>query len=136
MLLEQADEIKHRDICFCDRHPNQQQAETATLLLQDIAGIKSASLLDNHRLQVHYNIQYMSLEIIERALTELGFHLDNSLLSKVKRALYYYTEEVQRENLGITDDQQNNTQSVFINRYQNLKHGCRDGKQEYWRKYQ
>lgn len=136
MLLEQADEIKHRDIYFCDRHPKQQQAETATLLLQDIAGIKSASLLDDHRLQVHYNIQYMSLEIIERALTELGFHLDNSLLSKVKRALYYYTEEVQRENLGITEDQKNNTQSVFINRYQNLQHGCRDGKQEYWRKYQ
>jgi len=39
-------------------------------------------------------------QIIDEALIELGFHLDNSLLNKLLRALHYYSEEAQCANLG------------------------------------
>ena len=127
-------EIKNRDLCFCDHNP-QQQASEALLLLQSTEGVISVEKTDVHRLKVCYNIRLLSLEILDTVLREIGFHLDNSLICKLKRALYYYTEDIQRDNLGISQDQDANTQTVFINRYQQLKHGCRDNKPDEWRKY-
>ncbi len=136
MDQQESDEIKERELCFCSLHPERCEAGAAKTLLDELDGILSTQVLDDCRLLVRYDIRRLCLEIIENALAELGFHLDNSLLTKIRRALYYYTEEVQRENMGITKDQQNCTRSVFVNRYQNLEHGCRDSKQDYWRKYQ
>jgi len=131
----QPDEIKEREIYFCGLHPERCEAQAAETLLNDIEGILHTHTITDCKLLVRYNIRQLCLEIIETALAELGFHLDNSLLIKIKRALYYYTEEIQRENMGITKDQKNDTQSVFVSRYQSLEHGCRDNKQDYWRKY-
>ena len=64
------------------------------------------------------------------------YHLDNSLLCKLKRALFYYTEETQRENLAITQEGDLIQRDVFVNRYQRATHGCRDPQPEYWREYQ
>ncbi len=128
------DEIKVRDLCFCDHNPHQ-QAEDAMLLLQVADGVVNITKSASNKLRISYNIRYLSLEIIDSALFEIGFHLDNSIICKIKRALFYYVEEIQRENLGISRDENEPTRSVFVNRYQQLKHGCRDGKPSEWRKY-
>ena len=75
------------------------------------------------------------MKLIEDSLVELGFHLDNSLLYKLKRSLYHYTDETQRSNMGCCSDQCQCTREVFINRYQRLMHGCRDSRPRYWREY-
>lgn len=129
------DTVKHREISFNPLHPDPGQAQSAMLLLSDVAGVINLRLLDDTRLQVSYDIRQISLQIIEGALAEVGFHLDNSLLVKLKRALYHYTEEVQRENIGCPKGESNCTQKVFVNRYQQRPHGCRDERPEYWRKY-
>lgn len=103
------------------------------LLFSDIDGISHLELIETHKLTISYDVRVITLEIIEDTLIELGFHLDNSLLYKLKRALYYYTEQVQRENLGHAKNQL--TRNVFINRYDRLQHGCRDDRPEHWRKY-
>lgn len=128
------DEIKHRDLCFCDHNP-QQQADDALLLLQAAIGVIEVKKSASNKLQVSYNIRQLSLEIIDSALLEIGYHLDNSLICKLKRALFYYVEDIQRENLGISREDNNATRSVFVSRYQQLKHGCRDHKPNEWRKY-
>ena len=127
------DLTKHRELAFCQLHADPQQASSAMFLFSDIDGIMHLDLVDTHKLAISYDIRLITLEVIEDTLIELGFHLDNSLLFKLKRALYYYTEEVQRENIGYAKSQI--TRNVFINRYNRLQHGCRDDRPEHWRKY-
>ncbi len=125
--------IKHREILFCTLRPDD-QAKAASLLLNGVEGVLYARPVGDTQLLVGYDIRHVTLNIIDDALTELGFHLANHLMAKFKRALYYYTEETQRQNMGL--EQCNTGVHVFIQRYQRLQHGCRDGRPEYWRKYQ
>jgi len=126
--------IKHREIRFCRLHADPEQAKSAILFFSDLEGITHLSLAHSHQLNISFDISYLTLQVLEEALTELGFHLDNSLLCKIKRALYYYTEEVQRENMGCPKGKQC-ARNIFINRYQRLQHGCRDDRPDHWRKY-
>jgi hypothetical protein len=48
---------------------------------------------------VRYSVLDYSLESLEDALREAGFALDNSLYTKLVRALVYFCEETQRHNL-------------------------------------
>ena len=101
------------------------------LMLVDVEGIEQVLALTNTQLSISYDVTCVTLNIIEQALLELGYHLDNSLLVKMKRALYYYTEETLRTNLGCN----NCTRDIFINRYQKQSHGCRDERPRHWRHY-
>ena len=127
--------IKRREIHFCHLHSDSSQAQTAMFLLSDVAGIQDMVLINDLCLHISYDISHISLELIETVLQEVGFHLDNSLLIKIKRALYYYSENVQRDNLGYVEPDNNSTQKVFISKYQQREHGCRDERPTHWRKY-
>ena len=83
---------------------------------------------------VRYDITVVTLNILEEVLVELGFHLDNSLMYKLKRALYAYTEETQRANLGL-EGESCADRKVFIQNYLRRRHGCRDDRPEHWRGY-
>ena len=127
---------KHRTIQFCRLHADPDQAGSAAAWLRGVAGVHGVQCLSSHALIVVYDLRRITLQRIEHALSELGYHLDNSLLCKLKRALFHYAEETQRENLAIAQEGQIPRQEVFINRYQHLTHGCRDPQPEYWREYQ
>ncbi len=129
--------VKRREIGFCDPHPDPQQARSAALLLTDIDGILQVSTPDpkHNNITVVYDLEYISLWGIEALLTEFGFHLDNSLLSKLKRALYYYTEDNETQSLHIHDDQDASTREIFMRCYRDKEHGCRDLRPEHWRNY-
>jgi hypothetical protein len=126
--------IKHREISFSKLHPDPNQAQTAILLLSDISGVIHAHFVSPTLMRISYDVLHVTLEQVEAILTEMGFHLDNRLIFRMKRALYYYTEETQRANCGCKGDS-NNTQKVFVKRYQTTKHGCRDQRPSHWRKY-
>jgi len=127
--------IRHRELIFCPLHPDPHQARSAMLLLSDVPGVLHLELITSHRLRVGYDIRSLCLRVIEEALIEVGFHLDNSLLVKLKRALCYYTEEVQLQNLGCGRGESNCTQKIFISHYLQRPHGCRDERPEHWRRY-
>ena len=127
---------KSRVIHFCRFHPEPDQAHSAALWLKDVGGIQNAQRLSPHALAVVYDLRRVTLQGIEGALIELGYHLDNSLLCKLKRALFHYTEETQRENLAVVQEGQTLQREVFVNRYQQRPHGCRDPRPEYLREYQ
>jgi hypothetical protein len=83
---------------------------------------------------VRYDIRQISLQFIEGVLTDLGFHLSSKLSFQLMRALYYYTEEVQRANLGLAANCRECVQ-VFVQSYQRRRHGCQDRRPEHWRNY-
>ena len=135
MHREHSEFIKIREVSFCAINPDPKQAHTATLLLTGMEGIIDAHPLADHLLQVRYDINHITLRVIEEVLGELGFHLANNLMCKLKRALYYYTEDTQRANLGLDGQPAPKDVKVFVQRYEKLRHGCRDDRPEHWRNY-
>ncbi len=132
---EDSDLIKLREIVFTDLHPDPAQAESAASMLDGIDGILEVRAETRLLLKVRYHVLKVSLEQIETALIDCGFHLSSKLIYKVARALYYYTEENQRANNGCSSEDHNCTRKIFINRYQQKNHGCADPRPEHWRKY-
>jgi len=126
--------IKRRELRFCHLHPDPNQARSALLLLSDAQGVLEITLADELCLYITYDVRYMTLDAIEKVLVRLGYHLDSRLLYRMKRALYSYSEETQRANLGVSESTDNTTQ-VFVKRYSSNYHGCRDKRPDHWRKY-
>lgn len=129
------DAIKHREIWFRGPHSDPNQAQTATLVLADLEGVLRVRPQHSELIRVSYDVRLVTLLVIDGLLAELGFHLDNSLLTKLRRALYYYTEDAQQDLLGCKRGRGNCTQAVFVNRYRKIEHGCRDHRPDHWRQY-
>ncbi len=126
--------LKRREIAFCTLHPDPDQAGSAAALLTETAGIERVEVIDAAMIEIHYHLLATCLADIEALLEQRGFHLDNRLMYKIRRALHYYVEETQRANLGCRQGE-NCTQKVFVNRYRNRDHGCQDDRPEHWRRY-
>jgi hypothetical protein len=135
MDIPEADRIKHRQINFRDLHPERNDAQSAARFLGTLDGVMRAEPVSPILLDLSYDIRMTCLEEIESALNELGLHLDNGLLYRMKRALHYYTEETLRENYGIQHAGGQCTKLVFAKRFESIEHGCRDQRPEHWRRY-
>lgn len=134
MDIPESDRIKRRQINFRDLHPERNDARTAADFLASVDGVLTAEPRTPIVLNVSYDLTRTCLQELEEALHELGLHLDNGLLFRLRRALYYYTEDTFRENAGFKRDS-NCTKRVFAKRYEALEHGCRDPRPEHWRRY-
>lgn len=135
MNSERTSLFKEREITFCTLHPDPDQAGSAAAMLVEIEGIQRAEALDRETLHVGYHLLAICLADIEMVLERSGFHLDSRLKYKIRRALYHYTEETQRANLGCARGEANCTQKVFVNRYRHREHGCQDDRPDPWRRY-
>lgn len=124
---------KQRDILFSRFEKNQDQAKSAIFLLADVEGVLDLKYLTDTQLFITYDIRILTMDIILQALESVGFKLDHSILSKVKNALYTYTENTLRENLGISHSKI--TRDIFMQGYQRRLHGCRDLRPVHWRHY-
>lgn len=127
--------LKQREIFFNYPQAEQNPAFSASLLLTGLYGIESVHSLNPERLYITYDIRLVSYDEIEEVLKEIGYHMDNSLLMKLKRALYNYTEQTERANLDCLSGQCKCTRDVFIKKYSLKPHGCRDPRPEHWRSY-
>lgn len=123
---------KNREIVF-NALPSGQAAR-ALSLLQGLEGLEVAAGDDANRLRVRYQVCEYTLEGLETALASQGFHLDNSLLCKLKRALAYFSESVQRNNVE-ADEPDIKSQQAFMKVYERHLHGDRDETPEEWRDY-
>lgn len=135
MQISDADRFKNREIPFQEIHPDPSQSATAARFLRDVDGVLATDPTSPILLKVTYDVLITTLQEIEDALTELGLHLDNRLMHRVRRALYYYTEETLRANCGCPRGESNCTQKIFAKRYELIEHGCRDQRPEHWRRY-
>lgn len=123
---------KNREIVFHALPPG--QAERALTLLEGLEGLQVTLGADRYRLLVSYQVCEYTLEGLETALASQGFHLDNSLLGKLKRALAYFCESVQRRNV-VADEPDIKSQQAFVRVYEQHLHGDRDDTPEEWRGY-
>ena len=122
---------KIREIAF---HPlPADQVERALLLLEGLQNVE-VSAGETHCIVVRYHVCEYTLEGLETALASQGFHLDNSLLSKIRRALAYFCESVQRRNLE-ANEPDIKSQQAFMRVYERHLHGDHDETPEEWRSY-
>lgn len=123
---------KNREIVF--HALPEGQVERALTLLQGMDGLSSQAGAEANQLLVRYNVCEYTLEGLELALSNQGFHLDNSLLCKLKRALAYFCESVQRRNIA-ANEPDIKSQQAFVKVYERHLHGDRDETPEEWRDY-
>lgn len=124
---------KNREIVFHSLPPG--QAARACSLLDGIEGIQAnIDLRQENVLNITYNVRDYTQEGLEKALEIQGFHLDNGLMQRLKRALVRFCEQVQRENLLINAPDVK-SQQVFARVYEHQIHGDHDETPEEWREY-
>jgi hypothetical protein len=85
--------LRSRELVFCGPHWEADQAPSAALLLADSPMVSEVSVSGPNRVLIRYDLLEVTFAEIEAALQELGFHLDNSLLTRLRRAYYQYCEE-------------------------------------------
>lgn len=132
--------IKHRDIYFCSLHVNPNQAHSAVFIINDLHGVLLSHALDQHHIKITYDLNRITLEEIEDILRYEGFHLNNSILAKIKRSIVFYCEEASRENSKnerlIEEVHDKHTSDVIYLRPRKKKLcDCRDHRPESWRHY-
>jgi hypothetical protein len=130
--MQPCDLEKIREIVFYGLPPG--QAERARVLLQGLEGLHVEIADDGLRLIVRYSVSEYTLEGLELALSSEGFHLEGSLLNKLKRALAYFCESVQRRNIA-ANEPDIKSQQAFMKVYERHLHGDRDETPEEWRGY-
>ena len=126
---------KSREIRFSDPCPIENQAFLAVEVLIDTYGIESVKALDPLTIKVSYFVDSITFQSIEKQLKNIGLHLNNSLLCKLRRSLYYYTEENLTQALNSQHKPRNCAKSVFINRKKTSPRKCHDNRPEHWRHY-
>lgn len=126
------DDIKHRDIVFSALPL--EQASQAARLLNRIDGVESLVFASQNRIAVQYHIDQHTLLELETRLQEAGFHLDNSIMQKIKRALVHYCEEVHYDNQTIPEHNIK-SRDVYVRVWDNHPHGDHDDTPEELRRY-
>lgn len=125
---------KEREIRFAQHPPG--QAERALRSLRMLKGLRVERCPEReHVLIVSYSILDYSLEVLEDALREAGYHLDNSLYMKLLRAIVYFCEETQRHNLESPERLIKKSNEVYVTVYDQHPHGDHDDTPPEFREY-
>ncbi len=130
-MSTRSDVDKLREIVFHPLPP--EQIERALDLLAGMPGLK-AMRTGPQTLQISYCITDHSLQDVESMLGMHGFHLEATLLIRVKRALAYYCEHVQRENL-LKPEVQTKKYKPHMEAWGKNPHGDHDETPAEWRQY-
>ncbi len=125
---------KQRSIQFA-KFPPAQVPEAADMLKRlgdvDVAAHDPARTID-----IAYDLRRHRLQEIEGDLEDRGYHLDNTLLSKMRRALIYYVEETQLHNLDAPKKLLKRSQSeAYTHAWERHPHGDHDETPPEWRDY-
>lgn len=130
--MEHADSEKIRQLSFAQLPAG--QAKAALLLLHDLPHLQVLSTIGNSGLLIRYALPYYTLEKIEFALVDQGFHLDQSLFNKLRRALIHYLENLQCQNMTQPEARER-SQRIFAQVYEHHAHGDHDDTPPEWRDY-
>jgi hypothetical protein len=87
-------------------------------------------------LGVAYDLQNHTLKELDEHLIDKGYHLDNTLMSKLTRALIYYVEDTQLHNLGAPEKRlKRSSQEAYVHAWEQRPHGDHDDTPPEWREY-
>lgn len=122
---------KRREIVFHPTPPG--QVERALALLSGLPGL-TAHPTGPRTLRLEYCVAEYTLQDIETALSDQGFHLESTLLIRIRRSLAYYSERVQRENMVKPEHRTKNYQA-HMEAWNKHPHGDHDETPVEWRQY-
>ena len=119
------DVIKKRIIRFKLSQPD--QAEKARQILADVPGIEHLQVTDSESLSIRYTVEELTLHMIESALREVGFELEDGIVTNLKRAVFSYCEDALRASIGV--DQAGASPKI------KLQNSSLDPRSDHWRRY-
>jgi len=125
---------KEREIRFAAYPPG--QVEQALRSLRMLKGLQVTPHSERpHCLVVSYSVLEFSLEVIEDALRDAGFHLENTLYMKLVRDVVYFCEETQRHNIESPERLIKKSNEVYVKVYDHHLHGDHDDTPLEFREY-
>jgi len=130
--MEHADTERVRQLSFTPVPAG--QAKEALILLHDLPHLVVLGTVGDNGLLIRYELPFYTLEKIEIALIDQGFHLDNALFTKLRRALIHYCENVQCQNMA-QPEQRERARRIFAQVYDHQAHGDHDDTPPEWREY-
>lgn len=122
------DTIKNREIRFKLSTPD--QANKAGQLLSGVPGIEHVEVVAPCCMNIRYNVEELTLQMIESALCEVGFELDDGLMIRLKRAVFSYCEDALRASIGVDEASNGKTTTLTLSH-----HTLQDPRPHDWRKY-
>ena len=125
---------KERNVLFSKFPPG--QVPEASDYLSKLEHLEVQAHVERRSVGVAYDLHEHSLQEIEGALEDKGYHLDNTLMSKMMRALIYYVEETQLHNLGAPHRLLKKSQhEAYTHAWERHPHGDHDDTPPEWREY-
>lgn len=122
------DTIKNREIRFKPSTPD--QAKKAEQLLSGVPGIEHTEVTAKCCMHISYNVEELTLQMIESALREVGFDLDDGLFIRLRRAVFSYCEDALRASIGVSEASNGNAPTLTLS-HQALQ----DPRPHDWRKH-
>ncbi len=125
---------KERNVLFSKFPPG--QVPEASDFLGKLEHLEVQAHVERRTVGVAYDLREHSLQEIEGALEDKGYHLDNTLMSKMMRALIYYVEETQLHNLDAPHRLLKKSQhEAYTHAWERHPHGDHDDTPPEWREY-
>ena len=125
---------KEREILFAQFPPDQVCPACEFLAQQE--DVQASPKADQLTVEVIYDLRDYTLAALENELKIQGFHLDNTLFSKLMRALIDYVEETQLHNLGAPRRLLKKSQTeAYTQAWERHPHGDHDDTPPEWREY-
>jgi hypothetical protein len=125
---------KERNIQFAKFPPG--QVPEASDYLGNLEHLEVEPRNERRAVGVAYDLREHSLQRLEGTLEDKGYHLDNTLMSKMMRALIYYIEETQLHNLEAPDRPLKKSQNeAYVHAWERHPHGDHDDTPPEWREY-
>lgn len=125
---------KKREILFSKFPPG--QIPEAADDLRRLERVAVELLSEKRSLRVQYDLQEYTLKSLDSHLVDKGYHLDNTLLSKLTRALIYYVEDTQLHNLGAPEKRLKHfKEEAYVHAWEHHLHGDHDDTPPEWRQY-
>jgi len=129
-----ADLKKNREFLFSKFPPG--QVPEAADDLQHIEAVEVQARFEKRSLGVSYDLQQHTLRELDEHLVDKGFHLDNTLFTKLTRALIYYVEDTQLHNIGAPEKRLKRSASeAYVTAWEQHPHGDHDDTPPEWREY-
>lgn len=123
-LVPQTGTRKHRELRF--NKLRSWQVEQAKVLLSALEGLEVAPGMLPNSLSVWYEITDYTMEGLESALIERGFHLENTLYCKLIRALVYFSEDTQLRNMRQPERLLKKSNEIYSKAWDHHPHGDHD----------
>lgn len=133
--MKPSDLHKHREILFAKFPPS--QVNEAADTLHCLEEVVAQAISEKRAVGVDYELTQHTLQELEEHLIEKGHHLDNTLMSKLVRALVHYVEDTQLHNLDAPHKpiKRSAQDASYVQAWEHHPHGDHDDTPQEWREY-